>query len=328
MKPYFYILVLLIISNFSNAQVIQSDCSAPDSIVDLYNEDAQRLTLDRIFDQNFPYVDSVIIPTSYSDTVLKALIAVYNAFGIPERDTVIDMLDIHSRTTISMNNFYLSADSLLGWMQNLSLGNLNTGQSVLDDIIATYGFTLTSYSPHPIQSFATAIFLSNDNYNLQPITDAIETITGVWWAESNNWGGDGSTIYSTIYPNYVELTYRYAWGDCPAGCTGERAWKFKVYYDCSVEYIGTEGSVLPPTASINIKETTPLCLYPNPFCNSISIDGVKGIYSYQILNLNGEIITEGTSSNMNIHLNELVKGSYIISIQSDNQTSRKRIIKL
>lgn len=328
MKPYFYIIVLSIISNYSKAQVIQSDCTAPDSIVDQYQEDAQRLTLDRIFDQNYSYADSIIIPSSYSDTVLNALIAIHNVSGIPERDTVVDMLNIHSRKIIAMDNFYLRADSTLGWMQNLSAGNLNTGQPILDDILSTYGFTLYSYSPHPIDPTALAVFVSNDNYNLKPITDTIETIPGVLWSSANSYGGDGSTIYDTIYPTHVELTYRYAWGDCPAGCTGQRRWKFNVYYDCSVEYIGTDGSTLPPTASISIKETVPLSLYPNPFRNSISIDGIEGVYFYRIFNLNGEVITEGVSSNKVINLNELVQGSYIISIQSDHQISRQRIIKL
>ena len=78
----------------SNCQIVPSVCTAPDSIVTKYKEDADRLTLRKIYRNNLSFKDSIDIPKVHSDTVLNALIAVYNATTLSERDTVTIMFDI------------------------------------------------------------------------------------------------------------------------------------------------------------------------------------------------------------------------------------------
>ncbi|MEX1191934.1 MAG: T9SS type A sorting domain-containing protein [Brumimicrobium sp.] len=327
---YFFILFCTLISNLAITQIVPSDCDAHDSIIEQYSEDAQRLTLDRIFEHNYTYVDSVIIPSTYSDTVLNALVAIHNAVGIQERDTVVDMLDIHSNVMVSMNNFYLAADSTLSWMENLSNGNLNTGQPILDEIISDYDFYLYDYYVTPGYSYsrAMAIFVSNENFNLKPITDTIETIPFVYYADQNAFSLDASTIYDTIFPTHVELTFNYGWGDCPSGCTGNRYWKFNVYYDCSVEFVESYGGELPPNASVGTNVNSSVSIYPNPVTSKINIDGIENSFSYSFYDLKGNEVLRGHSNSNMINLNKLEKGIYIISIKVKNEIVRKKIIKL
>ena len=63
-------------------------------------------------DSNSIYVPSfssdsidVTIPKHLSDSILKALIAVYNATEITERDTVIDLFEIHTHREFDLNRF-------------------------------------------------------------------------------------------------------------------------------------------------------------------------------------------------------------------------------
>lgn len=98
-------------------QIVPSSCSAPDSILSKYNDDADRLALRKIYRNNLTYKDSINIPQEHSDTVLNALIAVYNATTLPARDTVVNMFDIHSFPEIIMNGIEVAADSNLSWMQ-------------------------------------------------------------------------------------------------------------------------------------------------------------------------------------------------------------------
>lgn len=327
---HLFILSCILISNLAITQIVPSNCDAHDTIVAQYIEDAQRLTLDRIFEHDYTYVDSVIIPSTYSDTVLNALVAIHNAVGIPERDTVVDMLNIHSNLMVSMNNFYLAADSTLSWMENLSNGNLNTGQPILDEIISSYDFYLDDYYVTPGYSYprALAIFSSNENYNLKPITDTIETIPLVYYADQNAFSLDASTIYDTIYATHVEVTYNFGWGDCPSGCTANRYWKFKVYYDCSVEFVESYGAQLHPNASVSKNKKSSINIYPNPVLNEVYIEGIRDRYSYYLYDMKGVEVLKGVSSENSIDLDKLTKGIYMLSIRSNNEIITKKIIKL
>ena len=141
------IILILVLGFFlcSNHGFGQLNCIAPDSIIAKYQDDADRLALRKIYRLNSPYVDSVEIPQIVSDTFLNALIAVYNATHIPERDTVVSILDIHTWYIPPMRQVGVAADSSLFWMQQLSEGIIPTGYQALDSIIVKYDLSIDSY---------------------------------------------------------------------------------------------------------------------------------------------------------------------------------------
>src|SRR5688572_22200924 len=134
MKFIFLTLIIVVIS--VNHGFNQVTCIAPDSIIALYQDDADRLALRKIHRLNLPDVDSVEISQIISDTFLNALLAVYNAVEIPERDTVVSLLDIHTFPQPLMRTVWVAADSSLFWMNQLQNGIIPTGYAALDSIIA------------------------------------------------------------------------------------------------------------------------------------------------------------------------------------------------
>jgi hypothetical protein len=107
----FILLILLFLSAHTKGQTVSSSCTAPDSIVERYEYDAYRMTMQKFYRNNISYKDSVNIPYSHIDTVMRALLAVYNATALPARDTVVTMFDIHIHPDLYLNEIWITADS-------------------------------------------------------------------------------------------------------------------------------------------------------------------------------------------------------------------------
>ncbi|MDX5512214.1 MAG: hypothetical protein LPK01_08330, partial [Hymenobacteraceae bacterium] len=214
MKQLFLLLALLLFAFISNAQIVQSTCVAHDSIKDRYMNDAQRLALRKIFRQNLSYVDSIQIPQSHTDTVLNALLAVYNATTLPARDTIIGTgsSGIHTNpVTPLMQNLLLEADPSAPWVPQLLAGN-STSDSTLNHIINSnqlYVIRQPSY-------WFGLIYIelkTNTNKNLHPLLVQLKTVPGIIEVYKNHHWYDGPDIYDSIYSDHVELIYDYSWGD-------------------------------------------------------------------------------------------------------------------
>ncbi len=235
-----------------NAQIVPSSCTAPQTIIEKYKADADRLALGKIYARNLSFIDSIKIPKAYSDTFLNALIAVYNATSLPARDTVVSLLDIHSWPTIELNSIYISADSNLSWMQQLRLGNIPTGNSSIDSLISAYHFfTIEKYSDWDgILNYHTVTLESDSNYNMRALAEIFEAHPDIIIAEPATTVGDGDHIengylHSLFPPNdHIQLIFVAGWNDCYSGCVDQRRWRFNIYFNCSVEYVGSTGSAL------------------------------------------------------------------------------------
>ncbi|MFA8301223.1 MAG: choice-of-anchor D domain-containing protein [Hyphomicrobiales bacterium] len=70
-------------------------------------------------------------------------------------------------------------------------------------------------------------------------------------------------------------------------------------------------------------------IYPNPASDNINVVTEKNINSYKIMNLQGAIIDTKTvnSNNINISINNLESGLYIIQLETENTVISKRFIK-
>src|SRR5690554_5232038 len=92
-KTYLFSIILgfSITFNSAQSQIIPSSCIAADSLISDFKIDAVQIALRKIFEQNLPEKDSIDVSDTHRDTILDALVAVYN-IGIPERDSVIDIL--------------------------------------------------------------------------------------------------------------------------------------------------------------------------------------------------------------------------------------------
>ena len=219
MKNHLFILILSLGLSPAYSQIVQSTCSASANIVSDHQDDADRITLREVY-HFYPwgqstYVDSIQIPQTYSDTIMDALIAVYNATGLPAVDTVTTMYDIHTFPDIEVDGIAITADSTLPWVQELQLGNVPTGTQFIDSLITLYGLDIEYYSTYAgMFGYHTVRFRSIGNYNIAALADEIEALPEIIYADPINTPGSGNNIEATINSDHVELIYSIGWGDC------------------------------------------------------------------------------------------------------------------
>ncbi len=327
MKIKILLLTILLAGKIVHGQTVVSSCVAPDSIVKTFKDDADRLTVRRINAIHATYQDSVKIPKAWSDTVLKALIAVYNATTLPARNTVVG-LNIHTFPTPSLTDIDVSADSNLFWMHQLRSNIIPTGFSSLDSLISMYNLHVAYYHDYShLLSFHTVSFQSDSNYNLSPLTTIFDSLNGVTYSSLGSTVGDGNDITDSILPTYVKLIYSYGWNDCPAGCIFKHYWEFKVYYDCSVEFVGEYGSPYSGT-NIQTNNKPAFSVHPNPFSSKITVDNNASSYEYYLINSYGQIIRrDKTNASEILHLDDLPTGVYALHLTVDNVTKTIKLVK-
>ncbi|MBS1538016.1 MAG: T9SS type A sorting domain-containing protein [Bacteroidetes bacterium] len=322
MRIILTIIFITIISTSLKGQIVPSDCNAPDSIITKYRNYSDQLTLRKIYRNNLLFTDSIIIPKVHSDTILKALNAVFNATLLPSRDTVISMFSIYALPKIQMRSFFVRANPNLSWMEELKKGNIPCGDSLIDKLISNYNLKTRGYLFNDV-----IVFESDRNYNIKALEKEFKSIPGVISTEPNSYYGDGSDITDSIYSDHVQLLYTYGWGDCPSGCIYRRHWKFKAYFDCSVEFVESYGNILQKTG-VTESVRNSIQIYPNPFSSFITINSDNKPYYYSIYNIYGQKIAEGNSTKNQIeNVENLSIGLYFITLNVNGKTSTFKIIK-
>jgi hypothetical protein len=323
MHKLFILPLILLYNTILLAQPIPSTCVAPDSTKELYQKDANRLAVIKFHRRNYPEKDSIDIPKLHSDTILNALMAVYNLQGVSAKDTVVSQLNLHTFHNPFLNELFFMADSTLGWMQQLRNGGLITGNSTIDSLLIKYSLNLKSYSTLSWAfAYHMVVLHSNNLYNIIPLTKQIELISGVQYSGPQEVAGSGDNILDSIHSDHVELTYLKGWEDCPNFCINERFWKFKVYFDCSVEYMGSYGSTIdffvPPLSLQHVQPVLPnknISVSPNPFLNTIKIEGITEPTQFVIQNVIGQTVMHGITNNGYIdNLQQLQEKVYVLHL--------------
>ncbi len=239
MKKIFTAIFILLSFYVSIAQS-NSNCDVPDVLRVKYDRDVKHIALQRIYQQNSPYKDSIIIPNSYQDSIWKPLAAIFNNISIPQRDSVFNIYCIHQQTSYYIfNKIYIGVDTSYSWVhQWMNLHN-TTGIPVLDSLLSTYGFTITNY--WNFGSTGAASFQTNQNINVKPLNAMIEAlnISGIQYAEPASPIGFGDQIIYNNYPPYTYFNFIIGLGDCPSGCTGSYSFNYKADTSCTATYVNT-----------------------------------------------------------------------------------------
>ena len=205
-------------------------------IIDNYTEDAKQLYLNEIFQDNnhFNY-NEPRIDLKEVDKILKLLQAVYDS-NSPERDTVFDVHQIHGYYCFSLSSMGLKVNTELPEIKNLSDGIIPTGNTDLDNMLATYNFdsVKTAYS-YP--NFPWLTVYTKHEYNMIPVEKGFSDLSPILIAEFNKYCiGDGNNISLTRSPFSATITFSIGKGDCPAGCIYHKYWEFNVQ-DGKAEFI-------------------------------------------------------------------------------------------
>ncbi|MEX1190656.1 MAG: T9SS type A sorting domain-containing protein [Brumimicrobium sp.] len=320
----YVLLISLSILSFNqqvHSQITPSSCTAPTNILEGYHFDVVQFDLRKIFQDNLPEKDSIEVPPIYGDTILDALIAVYN-IDTPERDTVIDIYNIHTFPTISTGNFGASVNSQL-------IQNLNELDSLMNKYNITHEYR-QSFGDYYID------FGVSKKYNQPALINALVSIPGIYSPYINEDRTNENDIKSTIYNNHVELLYSYAWGDCPMGCVYERFWKFKIYYDCSAEFIESYGDTNPPLNIEEESEFESLSFYPNPATNTLNftLNDNSSSLKLDIYDVSGKKVKSENYSNQengefsnSVDISELKNGLYFCKFSSGQGEVIQKFIK-
>ncbi len=315
------LLLWLLLASVAHGQSrVPSSCVAGDSVLKLYNDDADRMAIRYAFDQPTAWTDSTTINPAIKDTLLKALMAVYNATVLPARDSVVSMAKIHISSYFSLTDFYVCADTNLLWVKELAQGKLVTGSHKVDSLISRYGMTLewTSLLSSGSRCFK---FKTAANYNLYALTDVFDSLPGVVDASVEHPAGvDKADIEAKMNSGYIELTYSYGWGDCILGCIYRRYWVFRVYPGCEVAYLGSYGDPAPDFMGLEERGNAKITASPNPFNELILIRGEWKRLEYELFNSAGMRIQRGSLQNGEIPVNaNLPRGIYHLVLKTERQ---------
>lgn len=332
MKYRFTLLLILLASIYCNAQTIPSSCSAPDSVLQMYRRDAQGLALQRIIRFNSPYADSVLIPDQWTDSILRAMVAVYNATTLPARDSVVTYYKVHSYFySQALTTHTMLISSAVPWIADIISKTFPTRNDSVNKLMLKYGIHETSYYG-PFPGYYRIYFTNDSNCNVRGLDSAWNHIQPM--EVDNEIYGTGPEIFlDTMMDSVVQLRYRYACGDCPSGCTVWRDWVFRVYNDCSVEYLGSKGDKIEGMDCIQllvppVVKAQPT-IYPNPFSNQLIVKGINKRTAYVISNALGQVCLSGfADSNGHINTGSLNAGIYFIKLIDGDIITVSKMLKV
>lgn len=325
MKSKYFLIALCFIASQASAQRIQSSCTVSDSVKAIYQNDADQMALRRIKENKFPAKDSINIPFYHSDSFLRVLLAIHN-LKTAEADTVVRILKLHPFPRYGLKDYSMFADSTAAWMLKLRNKITPCGQSTIDALISTYNLKY-SYSASGFKASHIVNFSSEKNLNISKMGEIISHLPGVNMVFNGGYAGGGFDISSKWYDDHIELLYQYGWGDCQSGCIYSRFWKFNIYPDCSVEFIGSYGDKLPNT-SIAFENKASIALQPNPFSNNFTITNTQGPVHIKIINMQAALVYDAyTESNELNDFGDLAPGVYYVQIIEANKSTWIKAIK-
>jgi hypothetical protein len=138
----------------------------------------------------------------------------------------------------------------------------------------------------------------------------------------------------TITANDTTAT-SYQWLDCTieTPIVGDTNSSFTPAYDGEYAVIITNGTCVDTSAcvivtGVGLHETTktPRHVYPNPFTNKISIDGLNGNENFQLSNSFGQMVWSGKQI-ANVDFSQLPNDMYVLKIVDATETRVVKLIK-
>lgn len=78
---------------------------------------------------------------------------------------------------------------------------------------------------------------------------------------------------------------------------------------------------------LTVNESKNIQIFPNPVDDILNIKGLDSSFKYKIYSLSGKLINAGISSNHKIELGEMVSGTYILNLKTEEKTYSLRFVK-
>lgn len=224
------------------------DANVPEGLRSAYREDAVRLALRHLQETEHPDRHEVRVPDDAVQPFYDALIHVYNAEGLPARDSVVDLYRVHTFRYPELRSLVLNVYPDAPWLPALREGVRPVGEPKLDELLEEYDLEFVRY--HDLVTFVydLVVLRAREPLNVAALAAlfvGIDRLEGAW---ANGAVGDGNDIRAGVEPESWLLHYSTGFGDCPAGCISRYHWVFRVHTDGRVTYEGGHGEPPPPPA--------------------------------------------------------------------------------
>lgn len=273
--------------------------------------------------------DSVVVYSRLTDTIVRPMLAVWNALPLLPRDSVRFVKDIHQHHRSLVRRVVIEIDTGSTWGKNLYEGKMPTGNTAVDSLFSNYKLFVDTAFMDGSDRFTVEI-ASEFSINGQALITIFMKVPDVKDAHHpyDTFGSGDYITYSSVRDT-ASLIYSEGWGDCPSGCTERRFWKFTVFPDCSVRFDGSYGDPLP-NSGVREQEQRFISLYPNPVTDKLIIEaeerGTVIISDVSGNPMRTAVITERKNE---IVVSELPSGMYFVTIRDRNgNVSTGRFIKM
>ncbi len=271
MKKLYILLLALFAINSAMAQWT-SNCNVNEELLIYYEEDVKDIAAQWLFDIHSPDTGLIDIPQWCQDTIWAGLAAINNRCDLPEVDSVFNKYCVHREWGFfNIKTIVIQLDDTCSWLNNWINLQITTGVADLDSLLSQYNFTLT----HFFNNSNTGLLSTTEIINLDAICDSLESFEGITYSEIDSWAGS-SAWYDHIYFSDTAGVKYYSF-QIGISLAGRYLWHFKVNLDCSIEFLGNNGSYwydeFPEPNNCNIftseaeyiKESFNYLIYPNPF---------------------------------------------------------------
>lgn len=335
MKKLIISLFALIAMNGAIAQT-PSSCDVPDELLFHYQDDVKDIAAQWLFDIHSPDTALIDIPQWCQDTVWSGLAAIINRYDLPEVDSVFNKYCIHRMNGFfDIRTIYVQLYPSTPWINNWINLRINTGVAALDSLLSHYQFSVIYFSPddHWGSLFTPELI------NLYALCDSLESFNGIADADPDSWGGSAAWYDHIYFSDTAGIKY-YTFQK-GVGLAELYRWNFSVNNDCSIDFLGNEGSYcyeLPVPVNCNIltyipenREVSGCAVFPNPSTDKITISSqlLTGITILSLFNVNGEKVLEKplTETETQIDISALPRGLYFVRVQDEKMVEVAKIIK-
>lgn len=338
MKKIILTSLIMLGLSFAKAQV-PSDCTVPAVLKKNYEWEVANMALKWLYTLHSPDTVFIDIPQWCQDTVWKGLAAIYNRNYLVEVDSIFNKFCIHGAgwDIVIWRNLSVFVDTTYAWTTNWANLQTITGIPALDSLLEKYGFTVTGFY-HEYDNQHRAKLQTDQMINEYNLCDSLESFPGIIHAYQAALGGQGAmsgiTFNDTGYVKY--LTFHLGWG-----MANGHTWRYKVYPDCSTDFLGVTKNFYEPYPDLVNCNITGIPhpaapfhdveIYPNPSTGvfTVSLPENTSGYSITILNLNGQKIIsyQITGMDTQLDLSNLAKGIYLVSVISEKTMQIGKFVK-
>jgi hypothetical protein len=319
--------VLLLSTCALPAQIVNSSCGYDAPFYDKYASGTWSSVYAYMNSQDsLSFVSQPQLDQNLHNTIMGCIAAVYNT-TLPARDTVIGKLDIAQFAPIDLRRIELKLDTSYAWtVPFLSGSTTATGNSYVNNLAQQYGFTVDGivWEPSWVTTHDAVVRIKTSNpQNTNALARMLATQNGVVFANAVTPSGDGNQIIYQRINNENVITFRYGWATCPAGCEFQRDWRFVVYPDCSVQYVGSYGDML--LAQTDLAQDGGLHVFPIPASHSVQIEVTNpetaGRYACTLTDMHGKQVLNThlqlqADQAFSLPIDHLANGIYILQIQN------------